>query len=52
MRICWLGKKQVKFHHEHFSDPTNRPWVSEDENKCPLSVLTGVGTKQGGFRKN
>ena len=19
------------FHHEHFIDPTNRPWVSEDE---------------------
>ena len=21
----------VNFHHEYFIDPTNRPWVSEDE---------------------
>ena len=26
-----LGDLTVNFHHEHFIDPTNCPWISEDE---------------------
>ena len=27
----FVVKVTVNFLHEHFIDPTNRPWVSEDE---------------------
>ena len=28
----------VNFHHEHFIDPTNCPWVSQDGYQCALSA--------------
>ena len=31
---CKIARRDltVNFHHEHFIDPTNCPWVSEDGN--------------------
>ena len=43
----WFGKRKCpgarlhlteNFHHEHFIDPTNRPWVSEDVCEVPIRL--------------
>ena len=39
----------VNFHHEHFIDPTNCPWVSEDGWVAALGIFTSPLSRLGKY---